>query len=191
VEVGDREWRAADCKLTVLEGEALDTAELALGQGWSNAIKVAEDVTARLLAEGPAVAAADRVSVAVLADTPRAANAVASLLRDLGLLPTAWEPLRPGAGDSDVTAAVVALEGPLTAAVGLAAGVALGALGDAAIVVRLGAEPVPAELESVAAIRAQPAEQEWIHALAERLRGAGCTLRPRPGWDAPHRFAGL
>jgi hypothetical protein len=190
VELGDREWKPADSKLTVLEGQTLDTADLALGQGWSNATKVAEDVTTKLLAPGQA-------AVAVLADTPATATAIGSLLGDLGLRPLEWEPiedpiLRGGSagGGSGIAAVVVALEGPLTPQLALAVGVAIGAFGEAAIVVGLGDFPLPAELEGRAHVRAEPGEQAWIHALAERLRQAGCTLRPRPGWDAPDRFAG-
>jgi hypothetical protein len=188
VELGDREWRAADSKLTVLEGQALNTAEMALGQGWSNAIKAAEDVTAELLAIGTTAHA--QATIAVLADTPTAGRAITTLLHDLGLRPTGWESLRPGAAGSGIAAAVVALDGPLTPALGLAVGVALGALGEAAILVRLGSEGVPGELAHLAWVRGQLGERAWIGEVAERLRDAGCTLRPRPGWDAPERFTG-
>jgi hypothetical protein len=178
VELGDREWKPAESKLTVLEGKALDTAELALGQGWSNATKVAEDVTSKLLAPGHA-------GVAVLADTPATASAVAAILGDLGVRAIDWESMQEqirrgrGAGDSGIAAVVVALEGPLTPRLGLAVGMAIGAFGEAAILVRLGREPLPAELAHCAHLRGEPGDQAWIQALAGRLRAAGCTVRPR------------
>jgi hypothetical protein len=95
----------------------------------------------------------------------------------------------PAEGDSGIAAVVVALEGGLTSQLGLAVGMAIGAFGEAAILVRLGGEPLPAELAHCTHLRAEPGDQAWIQALAERLLKAGCTLQPRPGWDVPKRFA--
>jgi hypothetical protein len=196
VELGDREWRPADSKLTVLEGQRLDTAELALGQGWNNATKVAEDVTTRLLAgagSSPA-AAGQATAVAVLADRSATASAIVSLLGDLGLRPLEWEPVQArilAGGGAGVAAAVVVLDRPLTPQLGLAVGLAVGALGNATVLVRLGSAPVPAELAHLAHVTAEPGGQAWVHSLAERLRVAGCTLQPRPGWDTPERLAGV
>jgi hypothetical protein len=53
-ELGEQEWEPRECKLTVLEGPALDGPDLAYGQGWSNALRSADDVTQRVMesAEG-------------------------------------------------------------------------------------------------------------------------------------------
>src|SRR2546425_8084567 len=48
VEVGDREWVPRESTITVLAGRALDPAELAHGQGWNSAERLAEDVTERV-----------------------------------------------------------------------------------------------------------------------------------------------
>lgn len=52
VDWGDRRWAPERTKLTVLEGPELRTDEIGLGRGWSNAARVSEDVTERLLREG-------------------------------------------------------------------------------------------------------------------------------------------
>jgi hypothetical protein len=209
VEMGDREWSPADSSLTVLEGRTLDTAELALGQGWSNASRVSEDVTARLLAEaGSASGATGQAPVAVLADTPAAASAMGSLLEDLGLVAVEWElvqarilagaagaPSGSGSGadggGSGVAAVVVVLEGQMTPQLALAVGLALGALRGGTVLVQLGTAPLPAELAHLSHIRPDAEGQAWVHALAERLQLAGCAVRARPGWDTPGRFAHL
>jgi hypothetical protein len=49
-ELGEQEWEPRESKLTILEGKTLAGPDLAFGQGWSNALRSAEDVTAGLLA---------------------------------------------------------------------------------------------------------------------------------------------
>lgn len=46
-EFGEQEWEPRESKLTILEGKALEGPDLAFGQGWSNALRSAEDVTRR------------------------------------------------------------------------------------------------------------------------------------------------
>lgn len=48
-EFGEQEWEPRESKLTILEGPALEGPDLAYGQGWSNALGSAEDVTRRLI----------------------------------------------------------------------------------------------------------------------------------------------
>jgi hypothetical protein len=192
VELGDREWSAADSKLTVLQGRELNTAELALGQGWNNAAKVAEDVTGRLLAR--AAPAAAHATVAVLADSQVRVDAMSSLLSDLGLEVVAWDVVQARAlagawDDAAVGAAVVVVDQAPTPELALAIGLAIGALRGKVVLVQGSSTAVPSELAQLGHLRIDPNGQAWIHALAARLRGAGCTLRPRPGWDAPGRFS--
>jgi hypothetical protein len=49
LEVGEQKWDPRESKLTILEGPALEPPDLAFGQGWSNALRDAEDVTAQKL----------------------------------------------------------------------------------------------------------------------------------------------
>ncbi len=44
-EFGEQEWDPRESKLTILEGKALDPPDLSFGQGWTNALRSAEDVT--------------------------------------------------------------------------------------------------------------------------------------------------
>ena len=48
-EFGEQEWEPRESKLTILEGKTLDGPDLAFGQGWSNALRSAEDVTRRMM----------------------------------------------------------------------------------------------------------------------------------------------
>ena len=48
-ELGEQEWEPRESKLTILEGKTLEGPDLAFGQGWSNALRSAEDVTRGLL----------------------------------------------------------------------------------------------------------------------------------------------
>ncbi len=48
-ELGEQECEPRESKLTVLEGKTLGGPDLAFGQGWSNALRSAEDVTGPLL----------------------------------------------------------------------------------------------------------------------------------------------
>jgi len=49
IEEGDRKWSPHQAKLTILAGRRLEVRELALGRGWRNAERTAEDVTERVL----------------------------------------------------------------------------------------------------------------------------------------------
>jgi hypothetical protein len=49
-ELGEQEWEPGEVKLTILEGRALDGPDLSFGQGWSNALRSAKDVTEQVLA---------------------------------------------------------------------------------------------------------------------------------------------
>jgi hypothetical protein len=48
-EFGEQEWEPRESKLTILEGNVLEGPDLAFGQGWSNALKLAKDVTRRMV----------------------------------------------------------------------------------------------------------------------------------------------
>ncbi|HEY0391722.1 MAG TPA: hypothetical protein VGC63_08440 [Solirubrobacterales bacterium] len=49
VELGEQEWEPQESRLKILEGKALEGPDLAFGQGWSNALRSAEDVTRGML----------------------------------------------------------------------------------------------------------------------------------------------
>jgi hypothetical protein len=199
VSLGDRTWDPAKCRLTVLEGPRLDPADLSYGQGWNNARKRARDVTASVLAArsppSPAVAPATGDAVAVLG----ASAPMHAFLEALGLRPVAWELVRAelialasvagpaGPGTLGATAAVVVLgaaDGPSPLDLGLA----LGALGGRAVVTRVGDAEEPPELAGLSVLRLDAGGAAPLHALAQRLRAAGCALAPADGWDAPDRF---
>ena len=51
IRLGDHDWDPRRSELKVLEGPPLDPPELSFGQGWSNAERVAQDVTGGVLTE--------------------------------------------------------------------------------------------------------------------------------------------
>ena len=165
VEVGEREWDPAESRLTILEGPELDHPDLALGQGWNNAARLSRDVTAELLARTRAQAAA---AVALLAQTPAARAAVEPVLAELAVITVAWT-----AAGVDAAAVVIALEhADLTARQAFEVGLAVGAFGAKAILVKLGPQPLPDAVAELEAIRVEPGPR-LSQALGERLRRAG------------------
>jgi MoxR-like ATPase len=52
----EHEWEPRESRLTILEGARLEPPDLAFGQGWSNALRGAEDVTRPMLAAAAATA---------------------------------------------------------------------------------------------------------------------------------------
>jgi hypothetical protein len=73
-EFGEQEWEPGESKLTILEGKGLDGPDLAFGQGWSNALRSAEDVT-RQMVESAEIHAPPPPVVEVEADSVEAAAA--------------------------------------------------------------------------------------------------------------------
>jgi hypothetical protein len=187
VALGDRTWKAGDATLRVLEGPELDAAQLAMGQGWTNAERSARDVTRRLLAED---AGAPAPPVAVLAQSEAGRAAAHAVLAHAGLVPLAWEPVRTAllaAARGETPAAPLALSGALLAFDGearseastvaeawwLDVGLALGAFGWRAVPASFHGAVLPAPLGSAAGA-ALPLDDPASAALAlpERLRVA-------------------
>ena len=175
VELGDQEWDPQESTLQILEGPALAAPDLAMGRGWHNAERSAQDATARLLER----IAAQAASVAVMAQTPAARRAVIELLERVGVQVADWEALRARilvggtSHDLGVGAVILVSEGPDPDQSWLfEAGLALGALGGRAIVAQLGDLAPPPRLGDLAVIRLDPEQSASIDALVERLRHA-------------------
>jgi hypothetical protein len=173
--LGDKEWEPRDCKLVILEGPELADTDLAMGRGWSNAERSAENVTRRLVDE--ALLPAQAPLVCVLAETPSGEEAVAGMLERLDLESAPWPEVRgwllgdrsqPGEGGY---AAVLAFETPTPPGSWLFnAGLARGGLGPRAVVAQLGGTGIPVELTGVDVIRVDPDAEDSVRALGDRLR---------------------
>jgi hypothetical protein len=175
-EFGGREWDPAESSLRVLEGRTLDPPELAHGQGWNAAEKVARDVTRQALSSLARQGADAASAVGVVGAHAAAREAVGSALEQLGLSPVAWTGNQRPEGVA-VVVVVVAADSHLGAAEAFEAGVARGAFGDRAIFVQLGDASPPPELAGTGIIRFEPGNAEALRVLAERLRTAGCAVR--------------
>jgi hypothetical protein len=181
IALGDRHWTPAESELRVYEGPELDSTQLALGQGWTNAQRSGEDATRRLLAAPPADGPA---AVAVLAQSEAARQAAVAAVEQAGLRPLAWETVRaallaPHGGKTpepvSVAGALVAfdLDAPRDdAAWWLDAGLALGGFGWRALLGARGSGALPAPLDACAALPLADADKA-AQALLERLRMTG------------------
>ena len=105
VELGEQEWLPAESQLKILEGRHLEGPDLAFGQGWGNAERLSENVTARELATAPAPRQPD--AFLVQADDPT--QTVAELLDGQDAAPVAWSEARKRIDGRDPTVAAVIL----------------------------------------------------------------------------------
>jgi hypothetical protein len=171
--LGDKDWEPKDCKLVILEGPELGDTDLAMGRGWSNAEKSAENVTRRLVDEALAPAAA-RV-VAIIAESEQAEEAIAGMLAASGVETAAWSEVRgrilsTRGSDGGGYAAVLAFETPTPPGSWLFdAGLARGALGPRAVVAQVGDSGIPVELTGVEVVRLDPGDEGSAAALRDRL----------------------
>jgi hypothetical protein len=174
IRLGEKDFEPRDSKLVVLDGPELADTDLSMGRGWSNAEKVSENVTRRLVeaATGPA----GGPLVAVLADGP-ANTDVQRMLERLELSIVPWAELRgrvlgaPAPAGGPGYAAVLVVERTVPSPSWLFdAGLARGALGPRAVFVQLGDAAIPAELAGVEVMRVEPTDEASLEALAGRLR---------------------
>jgi hypothetical protein len=179
VDLGDRRWERAGSQLRILDGPLLEGVDLAYGQGWTRAERVAHDVTDELLASAAS-------AVAVLAWNGDTADAIAAMLTALGLDAVDWraaarQPMLDwlAAGDR-----MAPLEFAAAIVVGapdppdwwlFEAGVALGALGPRAVVVALDGEPPAPPLQALGVLQLDSRAAEHLDRLRERLRQVGCN----------------
>lgn len=172
VALGDQEWDPRDCTLTILEGGALEPADLAHGQGWHRALRSARDVTEDVLRANARAAA-----VAVLATTPAAARVARAALDRLGVESLDWAAVRScllageDAGER-IAGALIILDGHAPANAWLLdVGLAVGALGARAVVAGATPGPAAAELRELGlpALDVE-GDEDAASALAERVR---------------------
>lgn len=109
-ELAEYEWLPSESSLKILEGRRLEGPDLALGQGWGNAERSAENVTKRVLAEAPPPRLPD--AFAVESELPEAT--VAEMLADRDARPLAWPEAteKIDGRDPEVAAVIVVLKRP-------------------------------------------------------------------------------
>jgi hypothetical protein len=105
-ELGEQEWEPRESRLTILEGPALDGPDLAYGQGWSNALRSAEDVTRRLIdaAEGETP-----LPPVVMVEADSVDSAAAQMASGNGSTPIEWAEARRRIDGRDPQIAAVVL----------------------------------------------------------------------------------
>jgi hypothetical protein len=79
VKLGDRKWDPEASELKVLEGPDLSNPELSFGQGWANAERGSEDVTAHVLGAAQEARAGAAGPAALLIETDSAVGTVAEI----------------------------------------------------------------------------------------------------------------
>ena len=105
IELGEQEWLPAECQLKILEGRHLEGPDLAFGQGWANAERASENVTARELAAAPAPRHPD--AFLVRSDDP--GETVNELLNGQDAAPVSWSEARKRIDGRDPEVAAVIL----------------------------------------------------------------------------------
>jgi hypothetical protein len=105
-ELGEQEWEPQESKLTILEGKTLESPDLAFGQGWSNALRSAEDVTRRMV-ESEEIRAPLAPVVAVEGDSVEAA--MAAIAAGGNPTPLEWSEARGWIDGRDPSVAAVIL----------------------------------------------------------------------------------
>jgi hypothetical protein len=173
IRLGDRDWKPKDSKLRILEGPELSDVDIAMGRGWSNAGRVSENVTRRLIeastrpVRGPVVA--------VLAESEVVSAELIGMLARLELETTTWPELRarilglPTDPRGPGYAAVLSVEASPSPGWLFDAGLARGALGSRAVFAQLGDAGIPAQLAGIEVIRLDPQNEASLGALHHRL----------------------
>jgi hypothetical protein len=105
-EHGEQEWEPSESKLTILEGRTLDGPDLSFGQGWSNALRSAEDVTDRIVKSAEASLPLAPVVAVEAASVEEAAAKIAS---GDGPAPIEWPDARARIDGRDPSVAAVIL----------------------------------------------------------------------------------
>jgi len=112
VEMGDRKWKPEESELRVLEGPELSNPELSFGQGWANAERSSQDVTARVLGAAQESRGAGAGPAALVIETDSAVKTVADLAASYGARPVELESLseRIDGRDPEVAAVIVVVQ---------------------------------------------------------------------------------
>jgi hypothetical protein len=112
VELGDRKWNPEESELRVLEGPELSNPELSFGQGWANAERAAEEVTARVLGAAEESRGATAGPAALVIETGSAVKTVAELASNHGARTVPLESLSEqiDGRDPEVAAVIVVLQ---------------------------------------------------------------------------------
>ncbi|MGN6257967.1 MAG: hypothetical protein ACTHN3_09510 [Solirubrobacterales bacterium] len=112
VELGDRKWDPEESELRVLEGPELSNPELSFGQGWANAERASEDVTARVLGAAQEARGAGAGPAALVIETDSAVKTVADLASTYGARPVELGSIaeRIDGHDPEVAAVIVVLQ---------------------------------------------------------------------------------
>jgi hypothetical protein len=112
VELGDRKWNPEESELRVLEGPELSNPELSFGQGWANAERSSQDVTARVLGAAQESRGASAGPAALVIETDSAVKTVADLAATYGARPVELESLgeRIDGRDPEVAAVIVVVQ---------------------------------------------------------------------------------
>jgi hypothetical protein len=112
VELGDRKWNPEESELRVLEGPELSNPELSFGQGWANAERSSQDVTARVLGAVQESRGTSAGPAALVIETDSAVKTVADLAAIHGARPVELESLgeRIDGRDPEVAAVIVVVQ---------------------------------------------------------------------------------
>lgn len=114
VELGDQKWDPTETRLRVLEGSELSNPELSFGQGWANAERASQDVTAQVLGAAQEARGGGSGPAAMVIETDSAVRTVAELASAHHARSVDLESLteRIDGRDPEVAAVIVVIQRP-------------------------------------------------------------------------------
>jgi hypothetical protein len=112
IDLGDRKWKREDATLRILEGPELSNPELSFGQGWANAERGGEDVTATVIGEAGDAALAGRGPATIVIESDSPVQALTDIVSGQTTRSTSIDEVREriDGGDSSVAAVILVVQ---------------------------------------------------------------------------------
>lgn len=114
INLGDRKWKSDEATLRILEGPELSNPELSFGQGWANAERGSEDVTATALSDAGDSARAGRGPATIVIESDSAVQTLTGLVAGQETRSASIEEVREriDGGDPSVAAVILVVQRP-------------------------------------------------------------------------------
>jgi hypothetical protein len=115
IDLGERKWKAEDSTLRILEGPELSNPELSFGQGWANAERRGEDVTATAIGQAGDAAQATRGPATIVIESDSAVQTLTDIVSGQDTRSASIEEVREriDSRDPSVAAVILVVQRPL------------------------------------------------------------------------------
>jgi hypothetical protein len=109
ISLGDRKWTREESTLRILEGPELSNPELSFGQGWANAERRGDDVTAKVVDDAADAGRASRGPATIVIESDSALQTLTGLVAGQATRSATVEEVRERIDGGDPTIAAVIL----------------------------------------------------------------------------------